>query len=257
MPNFRSIPPDLLSEKPLEPLKPSDSNDWDFMPRTLLEKIHNVTQQGSHKVSWGFTIIRTTYCPDSSDAAFIEAVERIDSYIKSSVESLVDYWLPNPAPNFQKRALRDLLSRYSNDIIQDRETLSNVNTEQVYHYFKNWVQDHGGMETENPRYQNCLMLDSQSIEDILSVPRVETEGFANLKDLPCCKLVPLFEFSEEPHGWFHCSLTVLMNHWFFMNESELLEEWLLPPDDESPNWEVISVRNMPALDGRPRLTGLD
>lgn len=123
---------------------------------------------GSHDYaySWGYTIFRTVYGPDT-DEDFAMAVERLAVY--------AEYFTRNDPHD--RGPDDDLWSRYYSEVVQDEERLSGATESEVGDIFDAWIRDHcraattaRGRLEPNSRFLFCLMLDEDSIDNILDLP---------------------------------------------------------------------------------------
>ncbi|KAF7543783.1 hypothetical protein G7046_g9931 [Stylonectria norvegica] len=75
-------------------------NDVEFKrePRLHLDAIMNVSHGHQRPYTWGFTIYRTVYTPES-DAAFPEALERIRHLIYREIYADCKTWKWNKGPD--------------------------------------------------------------------------------------------------------------------------------------------------------------
>ncbi|KAK1963100.1 hypothetical protein LY78DRAFT_660628 [Colletotrichum sublineola] len=133
---------------------------------------------GSHDYaySWGYTVFRTAYGP-GSDEAFAKAIERLAVYAKRFTQDeharlRVGQGAFDPRPN------EELWSRYYCEEVQDEETLANATESKVGEVFDAWIGRHrraatignGTSPSPNARFLFALMLDEESIENILELP---------------------------------------------------------------------------------------
>ncbi|KAM0275932.1 hypothetical protein ACHAQH_007274 [Verticillium albo-atrum] len=144
------------------------------MPRHALQ--HIAYHDGSHDYaySWGYTMFRTVYTPGSEEAV-AEAVERLATYAR--------YWTRDEMftagrhVQVDTRPNDDLWSRYHSEVVQDEQTLANVSETEVGQRFDAWIAQHRRPATAtdashklNSRFLFCLMLDQESIDNILALP---------------------------------------------------------------------------------------
>lgn len=132
---------------------------------------------GSHDYpySWGYTIFRTVYAP-GSDEAFAKAIERLAVYAKSFTRG--EHARPRLGQGaFDPRPNEELWSRYYCEVVQNEETLAGASESEVGDMFDAWIRQHRRAATTtsayprpNARFLFCLMLDKESIENILELP---------------------------------------------------------------------------------------
>ncbi|KAM0327425.1 hypothetical protein ACHAQA_005711 [Verticillium albo-atrum] len=130
---------------------------------------------GSHDYpySWGYTIFRTVYTP-GSDEAIAQAVERLAVYAKFFTQN--EHARPRlGAGAFDTRPNEELWSRYYCEVVQDEQNLANASESEVGEWFDAWIGQHRRSATStrpepNARFLFCLMLDKESLENILALP---------------------------------------------------------------------------------------
>ncbi|KAG8164243.1 hypothetical protein KVR01_006161 [Diaporthe batatas] len=134
--------------------------------RFALEDLANHDGSHDYAYSWGYTIFRTVYGPDT-DEDFARAVQRLAVYAKRFTQN-------NPHDN---RPDQKLWSRYYSEVVQDEERLSGATESEVGDMFDVWIRDHRRAATTanaslrpNDRFLFCLMLDEESMENILELP---------------------------------------------------------------------------------------
>ncbi|KAK4157598.1 hypothetical protein C8A00DRAFT_29442 [Chaetomidium leptoderma] len=145
-------------------------------PRRLLQVLAGHDENHNYPYCWGYTIFRTVYTP-GSDEAFARAIERLGIYAKAYVnDDIASKRPPNKEPR-DPRPNQDLCSRYYNEVVEDGETLANASLEEVGRRFDAWINEHltpdalqRGSGTSNARFRFCLMLDQESVDNILASP---------------------------------------------------------------------------------------
>lgn len=146
------------------------------MSRIALQ--HLAHHDGSHDYpySWGYTIFRTAYAP-GSDKAFAKAIERLAVYAKSFTQD--EHARPRLGQGaFDPRPNEELWSRYHCEVVQDEDNLAGASESEVGDMFEAWIRQHHRAATSttsasprpNARFLFCLMLDDESIENILELP---------------------------------------------------------------------------------------
>lgn len=138
---------------------------------------HLAHHGGSHNYlySWGHTIFRTVYGP-GPDEAFAKAIERLAVYAKFFTQD--EQSRPRPGQGaFDSRLNEELWSRYYCEVVQNEEALAGASEIEVGDMFDAWIKQHRRAATTssacsrpNGRFLFCLMLDEQSIDDILELP---------------------------------------------------------------------------------------
>jgi hypothetical protein len=132
--------------------------------RFALQELANHDGSHDYAYSWGYTIFRTVYGPDT-DEDFARAIERLAVYAKRFTQN-------DP---HDSRPDEELWSRYYSEVVQDEERLSGATESEVGDMFDAWIRDHRRTTTTaslspNSRFLFCLMLDEESIENILELP---------------------------------------------------------------------------------------
>lgn len=140
--------------------------------RTWLKRLSKLSSFHDRPYSWGFTIFRTVYTPES-DETFPKAIERLKLYAKCFVtEELGLKRLPNKAP-LDPAPNEELAQRFYCDIVQDAATLDGADIEEIGKRFDAWVNEHlrpeGRKGTLLGRYSVCIMLDQQGIDHVLQL----------------------------------------------------------------------------------------
>lgn len=126
---------------------------------------------------WGFTVFRTVYTP-GSDEAVARALERLDVYARRFSEEDNLMTGRRQTTPFDPRPVEDLWSRYYTELIEDEKTLSNASEAEVGERFDAWIREHRATPPEgrslhgeqNARFLFCLMLDEESLNNILALP---------------------------------------------------------------------------------------
>ena len=195
--------------------------------------------------SWGYTILRTAYGPDS-DAQFAVALERLKSQV---------YWWGNHTGRFyafgalceqyrvdNDEPNRELFRRFYIEVIEDREGLAYLDGggdearfKALGEYFRWWV---AGVETgfnaeENPRFCVCLVLDSESVASLAALDE-------KLPPLRCAVDI------EEKRRF----LSSGVGAWVWLLEADYIadpdpgEDYELDEDDGYRGWMRIDVADI-------------
>lgn len=189
--------------------------------------------------SWGYTILRTTYTPES-DALFPVALGRLTSYIqwwcrylRFCEESGVGFADTN----------EEVCRRLYFDVVDDRDGLAHLDSNgdssaedrfaALGAYFNSWAAgvDTGEDPENNPRYCVCLVLDSESMASLVRLPEelpplrcaATIEETTTWLDTGNGGWVWLLEvdYMAEPeehddsyHGWLRVAVCDLETSWF-------------------------------------------
>ncbi len=150
----------------------------------VLNNCFQYAQPQSHGYSsWGYTVLRTVYTPES-DALFPVAMERLKRLIRYwchytrfqaygayCEESKIDYAEPN----------EELFRRCFLDVVEDREGLAHLDSGSdnspdrftaLADYFRQWLAgiDTGNSLNIDPRFSSCLAIDSESLALLAAIP---------------------------------------------------------------------------------------
>lgn len=156
-----------------EPRFPKD-DEPKRLPRIALQ--HLADHDGSHDYaySWGYTIFRTVYTP-GSDEAVARAVDRLAVYAKHWARTN-ERSRPRLGQPFDARPNEELCSRYYSEVVQDEQALAGASESEVGDMFDAWIRQHRRAPTTtarpcpNARFMYCLMLDQETIDNILALP---------------------------------------------------------------------------------------
>jgi hypothetical protein len=228
------------------------------MSRSALK--HIAIHDGSHDYGycWGFTIFRTVYTPDSNEAV-TEALERLAVYAKYFVTKGAQLHprVRRGEGQFNTRPNEELISRYYNELVQDEESLADASESEVGERFDAWITQHRrpvtARSTEtNTRFLFCLMLDEESIDNILALPQdpyAPTNFRAHDEEEDECyvKVISNRMKTEEEYGgegryWLRVGIRdFLFLVCFFAAEDEpdvIIEElgWIDPEDGVQNLW---------------------
>lgn len=172
--------------------------------------------RGPHENSWGVTIFRTVYTPES-DVAFPVIVERINEFMRS-------YFLGIGQQPPEPEADREMLSRHVNTIIEDKTTLNNASIDQIHAAFESWVNLEGLPDSNNTRYRIALMIDQAALDGIAKLPQPgdKTAPFEAIYACPC-KAVSRWGINKaQSVPWFYVCLETITRLWFQLLEKELI-----------------------------------
>ncbi|KAI4601906.1 hypothetical protein KJ359_010772 [Pestalotiopsis sp. 9143b] len=170
MMSFSPIPPDLINVVP----RRIGDQEPKRRVRQNLRRLNDTASFHDRPYSWGLTIFRTVYTPES-DEAFPQALERLKQRAHLyAVGELAVKRLPNqnpldPAPN------EELARRFHCDVVEDAALLDGADAEQVGTAFDAWVAAHlqpegRGQGGQIPgRFEFCVMLDQQGIDHVLQM----------------------------------------------------------------------------------------
>lgn len=187
-PQFDAVPATLSRDC----LQPSTEN----LDRDAISKLNVLTFRYSHYAqrryrgwgSWGFTVLRTVYTPES-DILFPLAMERL--------RPVVEYWchwtrFPGMGASCQEYKVEDttyndeLFRRFWLDVVEDREGLGGLDSSSgrdegerfgmLAEYFRRWCEgtdtqsDTGDVRHKDPRFTSCLVVDGESLAALVQIP---------------------------------------------------------------------------------------
>lgn len=189
-----------------------------------LQKLHDRTRDCAHKYSWGVNIYRTVYTPES-DALFLSAVARIENYMKygTLMDSYNRQLLTPQQSEARERAEKEITSRLVNSVVEDREVLENASMETVLAEFEKWVESHNCTKSYNTRYRIALVLDAQSIDNIMKLPETRDEKASRIEQCDIlCKAVSRWGIDrDQPTPWLYVAPVAFTIFWFKLMEDEI------------------------------------
>lgn len=184
--------------------------------------------------TWGFTIYRTVYTPESNEL-FPAALEILNRIVRRHTHFQIDWmrpvWNPDPAPN------DELLRRFHNEVIEDPITLNNVTVQAVAARFRAFAAEHSltlGYENENTRYKVCLMVDEQAMKNLLRVPEYKERDDKRDPYFLCCPVISTWVRKEARLGvfWFYGAWELVPSLWFKLLDTQL--SLVVTPDPVKP-----------------------
>lgn len=136
-----------------------------------LQRLNSAFPRGrTAPYTWGWTVIRTVYTPES-DRGFGAAADKLQRWLayyvnirKSPAARCGLTWPAEPVD--------ELARRLRNDLVQDREQLDAADWGVVHDVFRRWVLQQGVAEDElrynvvpsNVRYNSCIVVDQAALE---------------------------------------------------------------------------------------------
>ncbi|KAK4041885.1 hypothetical protein C8A01DRAFT_34134 [Parachaetomium inaequale] len=234
-PTFGPIPQHLWDKSP--PLKDTSASG----SLSVLNQYIRGPRGRAHG-SWGYTILRTAYGPES-DALFAVALERLKSQV---------YWWGNHTGRFSAFGAlceeyrvdydepnQELFRRFYVEVIEDKEGLAHLDGgadearfTALGEYFRRWV---AGVETgwnpeKNPRFCVCLVLDSESVASLAALP----------EELPPLRCAVDLEEKRQFLGT-GAGAWVWLLETDYIADPELDEDEELDEDDEYRGWMRMDV----------------
>lgn len=139
--------------------------------------------------TWGFTILRTVYTPESDTlfASTLEALHRWVVYLlRLEAYDPHDRSLATP---MRTEPFEEFVSRLRNDIIEDKEQLDGASWDKIHAYFENHL-DARGIDSKtkfdrfptNPRYNSCIAIDASALAALQTMPEIPNFAFPPTKE---------------------------------------------------------------------------
>lgn len=181
-----------------------------------LAKLNHYCAASHYGCTWGFTIYRTVYTPES-DELFPKALEVLNKIVRRYTHVQIDWirpvWNPDPAPN------NELLRRFRNEVIEDPVALNNATVEAIAARFRAFAEELSpcpGYENEDTRYRVCLMVDEQAMRNLLLVPEYEERDDKGAAYFLCCPVISTWADEGDGLGvfWFYGAWKLLPSLWF-------------------------------------------
>jgi hypothetical protein len=226
--------------------KPPDRFLGDPEPRRAIRNVllSLADYDGSHDYAycWGYAIFRTVYT-EGSDEAFAEAIKRLGIYAKMALDDDILFKpLPNEEPN-DPLPNQDVWNRCYHEIVEDPEKLANASVEDVGKYFDTWVKEHlrpvtGRRRPPNARFELCIMLDQESIDNILLMPEKPSSRDHDDVFDHWVKIVTDEDNPEEGGRlWFRVAILGYMwNLWFAWQDPDFMYEEVFWVSEEDGVW---------------------
>lgn len=139
----------------------------DSTRKALAALKHLAWHDGSHDYGycWGYTVFRTVYEP-GSDEMVERALTRLASYAA--------HYATRPGQQPDGSLNEEFRSRYYCELVQDEQGLSGITEDETGERFDAWIAQNRraveGRRERNSRFMFCLMLDRESINNILDLP---------------------------------------------------------------------------------------
>lgn len=179
----------------------------------------------STEPTWGFTIYRTTYSPQS-DAASPAIVDLITAYVKAGFYKEHQSLLKGPRANEVDRAIFDeMWSKYEPRVFQDATQFKGASIDQVRSHYEAWVNERG-MADLFPDYRMFILIDEESFQSLLGTP-IPEECPLDMQHWVghYVKLVEAWQELDPPfHGWMKCSLKGLWDIWRNMQDGDYMRK---------------------------------
>ncbi|KAG9252353.1 uncharacterized protein F5Z01DRAFT_243435 [Emericellopsis atlantica] len=209
----------------------TEPNDY-RVPREYLKELAKFHGNHTYPYTWGFVIFRTVYTY-GSDEAFAKALERLDAYARYEAYQDLRSKFYHEAPR-DPAVNQELFRRYYNVILEDKDKLANASVDEVGKRFDAWIESNLTAEATkqrdprlNCRFRYCVMMDQQSIDNILALPEdPDTSPYDDPQKLD--RWIKLVSSEQRPDGRFWLRVGVdglLWAFWFGSEDPDnLIEE---------------------------------
>ncbi|EPE31215.1 hypothetical protein GLAREA_04182 [Glarea lozoyensis ATCC 20868] len=176
-----------------------------------------------HQPTWGFTIFRTVYTPES-DAQFPLFLAKLRTYVDNAIDwdlRPTPYTALSTEPPFDHGPNEEMKRRFVNDVVEDRD-LDGANTDAVRDAFTKWLKGEGvdlDMHQLYARHRVCIMVDESVMNSVTAAPEDPNEDYE--LDSVWVKVVEYLAPGEcEWQAWLKVGLNAIENFWFnvFANE---------------------------------------
>jgi hypothetical protein len=190
------------------PSEPHDPREWSR------EVCRNLRQLRPYAETWGFTIFRTVYTPES-DAQFQSFLGKLNSYVKDYVFRDLNSPPQSSGPPYDPAPNEEIMRRFVNEIVEDPK-LDGANEDQVRDAFAQWLRDHDvdlEMHALITRHRVCIMVDEGVLNSVAAAPEDPSQPY-ELKSV-WVKVVEYCDPTEEEwQAWFKAGLGALYCLWF-------------------------------------------
>jgi hypothetical protein len=176
--------------------------------------------------SWGFTIYRTTYTPQSN-ASFPAIVDLITAYVKDEFYKEHEDLLENSRLRQGRTVTEDdiavfdkMWAKYEPRVIQDAAQFDTSSIDQIRAHYEGWVEERD-MADRFPDYRMFIVIDEESLQSLLNatIPEERQVGMQH-RIGHYVKLVEAWQEIDPPPflGWMKCSLPGLWDIWRNMQD---------------------------------------
>ncbi|KAK8073457.1 hypothetical protein PG994_004356 [Apiospora phragmitis] len=218
---------------------------------TYLSDFTRGYRQGYYRSrTWGYTIIRTVY-GDEWDAKFQDALATLRRTVEAiyeddiarrtaGIQQYVEWgrWPEDFAQTADRRIEDEFYKRFVNEVLEDRDVLSDASVDQIRAYFLPWAQERfaifhpraaarGGRfrdcDPGSPRLFACMLLDAETVEQLQGAPESPAELYPRLRDF-WVKMVeaqpqPRVDFGDASMvDWYRVRLADLVTFWWDCSE---------------------------------------
>ncbi|KAH8815523.1 hypothetical protein F5884DRAFT_747062 [Xylogone sp. PMI_703] len=187
------------------PISPSAQREYQRSVRRNLRNLFEPT--------WGFTIFRTTYTPES-DTQFPLFLAKLDLYVKYSIDTDLNPDFPGSDPSFDTAPNEEMMRPFKNDVVEDN-TLSGASVDEVRDAFAKWLEGKGvDLEITHiyAPYRVCIMADEAVLNSVMAGP--DDPSLNSELDTVWVKMVEYSAPGEEKwQGWLKVGLNALYYFW--------------------------------------------
>ncbi|KAJ5397682.1 hypothetical protein N7509_005795 [Penicillium cosmopolitanum] len=182
--------------------------------------------------TWGYTIYRTTYTPQST-AAFPRMVDLTTKYMKDGFynyyESSRQY--NSRANEFNITPWDEIWPNYQPRVIEDASQFDGASIDQLRKHFRAEATERDVLN-EFPGYRMFIVIDEESFQTLQNAPLPEDSKYEE-KRRHYVKLVEALEVDpyESFPGWMKCSLPSLFEVWSDMQDGAYMKDsYSMRPD---------------------------
>ncbi len=153
--------------------------EYTHKARDALEHLARYDGTHDYPYCWGYTIFRTVYTP-GSDERIAAALERLTVYARYFVthDTQLHERVRGRDNPVDARPNEELIRRYYTEMVEDEQSLAGISESEVGERFDAWVAQHrnrpraqGTFRERNTRFEFCMMLDEESLDNILALPQ--------------------------------------------------------------------------------------
>ncbi|KAJ5117410.1 hypothetical protein N7448_011042 [Penicillium atrosanguineum] len=176
--------------------------------------------------TWGFTIYRTIYTPES-DAAFTEVVDTITAYVKNEFYKTYESLRENPriGDKADIAVFDELWAAYKPRVMDDATQFNGLSIDQLRIQFEAWAEEQDKVD-QFPSYRMFIVVDEESFNSLLNAPApTELPKGIKWRIAHYVKLVEAWQEQDRDSrfpGWMKCSLKGLWDLWRSMQDGDYM-----------------------------------
>ncbi|KAJ5398830.1 hypothetical protein N7465_009319 [Penicillium sp. CMV-2018d] len=208
--------------------KPMKQYNW------LPDYIQNIYQWLHYsEPTWGYTIYRTTYTPQSN-AAFPRMIYLTTKYMKNAFYKDYETSLRarSRANKFNIAPWDEIWPNYQPRVIEDTSRFDGASIDQLREHFRADAIERDMLDVF-PGYRMFIVIDEESFQTLQNAPFPENSKYEERRH-HYVKLVEALEvdLSEDFQGWMKCSLPSLWEVWSDMQDTAYMKDTSsMIPDD--------------------------